>query len=451
MLLPSRSSLLFVGALSLSLLSAGCNSKPPRPTAPPPASALAADPDEDPPEQLYWPGWRGLNTSGIAKGREKLLAQWNLATDVRWKTPLPGRGNSSPVICGNHVLLTAALGEEAGSQLVVLSLDRRDGGLRWQTVVGKARGGTHAKNGFASASCVTDGKQVFASFGSAGLFAFDLATGQEQWRAELGELEHEWGGASSPVLWEGLVIQLADAATGSSIAAFDKATGERRWRTERESYGSWSTPVLVDATDAAGMPRQEFVVNGTGTKENGGGWVIAYDPAGGRELWRAQGTTEVVCPSAIVGGGQNSEVISNSGRNGPVFSIRPGGRGDVTKSNVNWQLPRGGAYVPTGIQYRHELFLLADGGVISCLDLRTGETEWRDRLQGNFTASLVAGDDKIFAANEAGTVYVVDAGETFNLLATNELDDKILATPAIARGQIFVRTETTMYCVGRAE
>src|SRR5262249_33244955 len=152
-------------------------------------------------------------------------------------------------------------------------------------------------------------------FGSAGLFAFELATGHPQWRQDLGSLEHQWGTASSPVLVGNLVIQLCDAAADSTLQAFDKATGRPAWRTPRNSSGSWSTPVLVDITDAAGQSRQELVVNGTGVDGAAGGSVIAYDPTNGKELWRVQGTTEVVCPTAIVGSGM---VISTSGRNGPI-------------------------------------------------------------------------------------------------------------------------------------
>ncbi len=342
-------------------------------------------------------------------------------------------------------IVTSAVGDGEGSQLVVCALDRHTGKLHWQAEAAKSTGSTHNKNGFASASVTTDGQQVFASFGSAGLFAFDLATGQQQWHADLGSLAHQWGSASSPVLVGNLVVQLCDSAADSGIRAFDKATGEQMWKTDRPSHGCWTTPVLLTARDASNQTRQELVVNGTGMDGAANGYVIAYDPEDGHELWRVQGTTDVVCPTAILAGGL---VISTSGRNGPIFAIRPGGSGEVTASNVAWKNPRGGAYVPTGVAYRNRLYTIADGGVMSCFNLATGEQVWRDRLKGTFSASLVAADGHIYAVNEYGVVYVVAAADEFQLLATNDMDERTLATPAIADGELFLRTETQLYCVG---
>ncbi len=222
---------------------------------------------------------------------------------IRWKAELPGRGNSSPVVWDDYVIITSAVGDGEGSQLVVCAFDRQTGKPHWQTEAAKASGSTHNKNGFASASVATDGQQVFASFGSAGLFAFDLSTGRQLWHAELGSLEHQWGSASSPVLVGNVVVQLCDSAAESNIRAFDKATGELIWKTDRPSHGCWTTPVLVTAHDASDQPRQELVVNGTGMDGAANGYVIAYDPTDGHELWRVQGTTDVVCPTAIVGSG----------------------------------------------------------------------------------------------------------------------------------------------------
>ena len=391
-----------------------------------------------------WPGWRGENTSGVS-AEKKLPLQWTSTRGIRWKAKVPGHGNSSPVVWDDYVLLTSAVGDGEGSQLAVCAFDRQTGKIRWQTDVAKSRGSTHNKNGFASASVATDGQQVFASFGGAGMYAFDLATGRQLWRAELGSLEHQWGSASSPVLVGNAIVQLCDSASESDIRALDKATGELIWKTNRPSHGCWTTPVLVSAHDSSGHPRQELVVNGTGMDGAANGYVIAYDPADGHELWRVQGTTDVVCPTAIVGSGL---VVSTSGRNGPIFAIRPGGSGDVTSTNVVWKLPRGGAYVPTGVAYRNRLYTVADGGVLSCLNLGNGELVWRDRLKGTFSASLVAADGHIYATNEYGVVYVFAAGDAFELLATNDMEDRTLATPAIADGEIFLRTESQLYCVG---
>jgi outer membrane protein assembly factor BamB len=419
----------------------GCNQKAPRAIDAQLVTMMAADPSEDPPSQLYWPGWRGTNTSGVSNDVDLPLL-WSGTSGIRWQVTVPGRGNSSPVVCGNHILLTSALDD---GTLEVYSFDRRNGASRWRTKAGVAKGATHAKNGHASASVATNGRQVFASFGSSGLFGLDVATGQELWHADLGQLEHQWGTASSPVLFGQLVIQLCESESNSSIAAFDQTTGQPVWRTSRASHGTWSTPVLVEATDAAGQARTELVINGTGADRAGNGLVIAYDPTSGKELWRARGTTDIVCPTAIVGGGL---VISTSGRNGPIMAIQPGGNGDVTATHVVWNHTRGGAYVPTGVAHGNRLFCLADGGVLNCFNLKTGESIWRQRLRGNFTASLILCAGRIYAVGEQGDVYVFAAADKFDMLATNSMGQRILSTPAIAVGDIFIRGEDSLCCIG---
>ncbi len=422
----------------------GCGQKIERSESAVALPAVAQDPLEQTEAADNWPGWRGSNTSGISADAG-LPTEWSTDRGIRWKQKVPGQGNSSPVVWGDQVLLTSALGDAEGSQLIVCSFNRHTGIPQWQADAGHARGSKHVKNGFASASVVTDGRQVFASFGSAGLFAFELATGHPLWQADLGSLEHQWGTASSPIVFDNFVIQLCDSSTDSDLKAFDKRSGWRVWRTERRSNGSWSTPVLVDAVDEAGRrPRQELIVNGTGTEGGRPGWVIAYDPNDGHELWRVSGTTDVVCPTAIVGGGL---AVSTSGRNGPIMAIKPGGNGDVTKTNVVWKYPHGGAYVPTGLAYRNRLYTVADGGAICSFNLGSGEPIWREHLKGSFTASLVAGDGHIYATDEYGVIYVLTAGDTFQIVATNDIQERILATPAIACGDLFLRTETQLYCV----
>jgi outer membrane protein assembly factor BamB len=431
--------------LSLLIAAPGCTKSVERSSSAVALPPVAHDEREQPASEENWPGWRGTNTSGVAAD-SALPVRWSTDSGIRWKQKIPGRGNSSPVIWGDHVLLTSALGAEEGSQLMVYSLDRRSGEQRWEAEASKSLGGTHPKNGFASASVTTDGKQVFASFGSAGLYAFDLQTGQRNWNAELGTLEHEWGSASSPALIGNLVIQLCDSAANSELKAFDKTSGELVWRTSRRSYGSWSTPVLVTATDDAGQTRPELIINGTGTS-SGNGEVVAYDPASGKELWTVRGTTEVVCPTAILG---SNLVVSTSGRNGPIIAIKPGGSGDVTKTNVVWKHPTGGAYVPTGVAYRNRLYTIADGGLLACFNLGDGEQIWRQRLKGSYTASLIAGAGQVYATDEYGVVHVFAAKDNFEPLASNDLQERTFATPAAVEGQLFLRTEDHLYCIGGA-
>lgn len=402
---------------------------------------MERDPLEDGASADRWPGWRGRNGSGIAPAGSPAV-HFSGSEGVGWKTAVPGEGNSSPVVWDEKIFLSTALEKTDPPTLAVLCFDRRDGRLLWQVEVGEAEGRSHVKNGYASASVATDGQRLFAFFGSTGLFCFDL-DGNELWRADLGNLDHIWGTAASPVLYGETVIQLCDSSEASYLAAFDKTTGEPLWRTPRPSSGCWTTPVLVEAT-FDGKPRTELVVNGGARRESDAWLVVAYDPADGRELWRVAGTTELVTPTTLVGGGL---VFSMSGRNGPIMAIRPGGSGDVTGSRVEWQTRRGGPYIPSGLCYRNRLYVLGDAGRITCYNAGSGESIWSHRFRGVFTASLVAADGRIYAIDERGTVYVVAAGDSFQLLAENDLDNGCLATPAIVGGDLLIRTETDLLLI----
>jgi outer membrane protein assembly factor BamB len=435
----ARSVLCCSGLLAAVTLGGGC--RPSLETSPGAVSwpALARDPAENGAQPGRWPGWRGLGSQGIASAGSPAV---NFAPDrsLRWKADIPGFGNSSPVVWDGLVLLTSSLDSTRPPTLVVIALDRHSGKLLWQSTAGQGAGSTHGKNGYASATVATDGTRIFAFFGSAGLFCFDVS-GKRLWRAGLGRLDKNWGTAASPVLYKKYVIQLCDSADHSYLAAFDRDTGRRVWYAPRASDGCWSTPVVVPAHSDHG-PRTELIVNGTG--DSSGGMVIAYDPDNGQELWRVRGTSEIVTPTILAGGGL---VFSTSGRNGPILAIRPGGSGDVTANRLVWKANRGGPYVPTGLVYRHRLYVLTDQGNLVSYDPGNGQRIWGTRLRGSFTTSLVAADGRIYAANEQGTFYVVAAADHFQLLATNRLDEQCLATPAIADGDLFVRTAGHLYCV----
>jgi len=390
---------------------------------------LKRDPAENGQDADCWPGWRGRNGSGIAPAGSP-ATQFSAGEGFRWKVEVPGQGNSSPVVWGNLVLLTSALDHTDPPTLAILAFDRSDGTELWRAEAGRATGRTHKKNGYASATVATDGRRIYAFFGGTGLFCYDFS-GKQLWQAELGDLDHQWGSAASPVLYDNLVIQLCDAQHVSYIAAFDKLSGQPVWRTERSSYGCWSTPVLVEAK-AGDSLRTELVVNGAASSEKDGRVIIAYNPNDGRELWRVRGTTNLVTPTPVTSG---NLVYCTSGRNGPTFAIRPGGTGDVTDTHVVWKQRRGGPYIPSAVAYRNRLYLVNDTGVLACYNAGDGTRIWRERLRGNFSSSLVAADGRIYAIGERGAVYVFAAADEFKLLAKNDLDEPCLATPAIADGE----------------
>jgi outer membrane protein assembly factor BamB len=342
------------------------------------------------------------------------------------------------------VLLTAEIAGDPVT-LVVLCYDRRTGELAWRYDAGTASGQTHRKNGYATPTVVTDGKRIYATFAGLGVHCLGLS-GERIWHVPLDRLDHEWGFASSPVLAGDALIQLCDGEQGSYLVALDRFDGRIRWRTPRDSSGCWATPVLMRSA-AGPEPRWELVVNGTGQSDGSQGYVIAYDPVTGVELWRVRGTTDIPCPSVIVG---DDLVVSTSGLNGPIIAIRPGGTGDVTESHVAWKLPWGGPYVPTGLIFQDRLFLLADGGVLRCHDVDSGEELWTQRLHRTYSASLIAGGNLLYAVSERGDVHVMEVGQVDRppkIVAVNRLRERCLATPAVARGELFIRTDTHLYSI----
>ena len=401
-----------------------------------------ADPLEAGKDTDNWPGWRGRNGAGVASGGAPPV-QFSPTNRVLWKIDVPGGGNSSPMIWGRYLVLTTALDTHPAT-LAVLCFDRTDGRQVWQADAGRAVGGTHVKNGYASATATTDGRHIFVFFGGAGLFCYDFS-GKQLWHEDLGPLEHMWGTASSPVCCDQRVIQLCDCNKGSYLAAFDKITGRELWRTPRPSGGCWSTPVLVDV-ESPGGSHAEIVVNGTNPASGPAGLVIAYAPEDGRELWRVEGTKDLVTPLPLVAGGL---VFSASGRNGPIMAIRPGGSGNVTHTRVVWNTHRGGPYIPSGVAYRGRLYFVADNGMVTCYNPGDGKSLWHGQLRGDFTSSLVAAEGRLYALSEQGTAYVFAAGdEKFQLLATNPLGETCYATPAIVDHKLYLRTQKHLYCFG---
>jgi outer membrane protein assembly factor BamB len=432
---------LLIGVVLCGAPSIGCHPIVDTPDMAMLASSLPTQANDEDNEAGQWPGWRGAGLHGVSS-QQNLPVEWDHASGVRWKVKVPGVGNSSPVVWNGRILLTSVVRIDDRDELALLCYERLSGKLLWQRELGAPAGRTHRKNGYASATVATDGRRVFASFGSRGLFCYDV-DGRRLWHVDLGGFEHEWGVASSPILHGNLVIQTCDGESESFIAAFSKSTGAIVWRMPRDSRRGWSTPALVEV-NRNGKLQFELVVNGTGSTNGAPGFVIGYDPQTGAELWKVRGTTDIPCPTAIVGSGL---VISSSGSNGPLMAIQPGGRGDVTHSHVVWQLPTGGPYVPTGLIYQDRLFTIADSGMAACHNVADGELLWKKRLRGTFSASLVAGDGNVYATSEQGDVHVLAAGDKFELLATNRLDESCFATPAIAHGEIYMRTAHHLVCI----
>ena len=402
---------------------------------------------------------------------------WNAPAgqNVLWKAPIEGLAVSSPIVWGDRVFVSTAVssdptatfrhglyGDVEPSKDVskhtwhLVALDKRTGTVLWDRVAheGTPKTKRHPKSSQASPTPVTDGRHVVVSFGSEGLYAYDVE-GKQLWKQDLGVLnagwfydpDYEWGIGSSPIIWNDLVIVQCDIQKQSFVAAFDVKTGKPVWRTSRDEIPSWATPTIYqDASHA------ELVTQGTN-------FIRGYDPKTGTELWRLSGNSEVTVPTPIV---TKDLIVVTNGYRGvqPIFAIKPGAKGDIslkgeaTKSEaIAWSSKRGGPYIPTPVIYGDYLYVCLNNGVLAAYDLQTGERAYQERLGGKggaFSASPVAGDGKIYLASEDGDVFVVKAGPTYELLATNPMGEVLMASPAISDGLLIVRGLKNLYAIGAA-
>ena len=383
----------------------------------------------------YWPGWRGPSAQGHVAG-SGYSDTWSDTENVLWKVGVPGRGNSSPIVWGDRIFLTTAY--DSGRRLAVLCYRRADGTLLWETPIpheGVERG--HRKNGHASATPVTDGKRVYASFGSHGLVGVDF-DGTVVWQRRLPSLDNYHGSAGSLILYGDTVILYQDHAGQSFVAAFDKGTGETRWWTDRQTRIGWGTPIVLRAGG-----RDELIVSSEDE-------VNAYDPRTGKPLWTATGNTFEVIPTPTVGHGL---VFCSSGRAGPTLAIRPGGTGDVTETHVTWRASRGSPFVPSTIIVGDQLYMINDmSSIVTSYEAKTGKLVFQGRLgrpqREGFSASPVAFDNKIFFTNDGGETFVLEAGPELELLHVNRLNAPTLASPALVDGRWYFRTDRELICIG---
>lgn len=415
-----------------------------------------------------WPQWRGPDSQGVSTERG-LPSDWNTSKNVKWKIPIAGRGHSSPIVWGKKIFLTTALDGEAipgrtagvthrlldGTDFVhpdavgadlkhtfkVICLDRDTGKILWERVAyeGPVHDSRHKKASFASSTPATDGKYVFAFFGTEGLYAYDY-NGKLLWKRDLGKLgTASVGYGVSPLLFGDLVIMQCDESGGQSfIAAFDKRTGKEAWRVARKVDVTWSSPVLVHTAT-----RTELV---TAAAEA----IIAYDPATGKELWRHKGLESNAVPTPVVS--RDLVVVTSGYPTKIALALRGGGSGDITgTSQLVWSYNKGTAYVPSPILYGDYVYLMTGNGSITCLDAKTGKVQYegaRVPKSITFMSSPVAFDGKILLTSEDGDTFLIKAGPVHEVLGTNTIGEPVYASPAIADGKIFIRGERTLYAIG---
>jgi hypothetical protein len=389
----------------------------------------------------YWPRWRGPSGQGVVR-TTGYPDRWSPTENVIWKTPVPGRGNSSPIVWGDRVFVTTAYDD--GARLSLLCFRRSDGRLLWEVFVPQQGvEHAHAKNGHASATPSTDGRRVYASFGTHGLLATDF-NGKIVWHRPVGRLDNYHGSAGSPVLYKDRVFLYQDhrgtESVRSFVAAFDAATGKPLWWTDRMATTGWGTPVVIRAGD-----RDELVVSSQRR-------VTAYDPGTGAELWSVGGMTFEVIPTPVVGHGL---VFCSAGRAGPTLAIRPGGTGDVTATHVAWSTPKGSPFVPSGLIAGEVLYLVNDmQSVVTAYEARTGALLFQGRLgearREGFSASPVLVDGKVYFTNDEGETFVLQAGREFKLLHVNQIGEPTFASPALVDGRWYFRTAASLIAVGQA-
>ena len=396
-----------------------------------------------------WPHWRGPQGTG-ASPELGLPQKWSATENVAWSVDLPSPGAATPIVWGETVYVTVS----EGDAVQLLALDRANGAARWKRAIGPASGHAHRKHNMATPSPVTDGARVYTMTGSGVLKALAAKDGRELWSrdltAEYGPFGLNWGYASSPLLLDGAlyvpVLHGMKTDAPSYVVSVDAATGKNRWKVERptpaiqESPDAYTTPTFVRAGG-----KVEIVVTG-------GDVVTAHDPASGKELWRSTGMNptndpwfRVVASPLAVG-----DLVIAPSRVRPMLALRAGGRGDVTTSHRAWSFDQG-PDIPTPATDGKYLYVVGDKGIVSCLELATGKVVYGPQriANGTYSASPVLADGKLYVVNEDGLTTVLKAGPAFEVLSENALSDTTLATPAVAGGQIFIRTAKKLYCLGR--
>lgn len=417
-----------------------------------------------------WPQWRGPAASG-SSSEQGLPVRWSDTENIAWKASLPGLGISSPIVSGNLVFVTSQAGTgavlpgprlvqganplEAGERplgkgptpgdgrvtFLVSAFDRGTGRRMWQFEL-PGEGplpSVHEKHNLASPSPVTDGERVYAWFATGQIAAVDLS-GKLVWKTNLGAtygaFEINWGHGSSPTIYRDLLILLCYHERASYLLALDSRTGAVRWKADAAAgVTSYSTPLVVETGGKA-----EIVVNSSAG-------VSGHDVSTGERLWHIEEPNRFPIPMPLFHDGL---IYTSRGyRSSPFMAVRPGGRGNVAGSHVAWRAPSGAPYVSSLVYHNGLIYMVGDVGVLTVIDATTGTRVHQERIGGVYSASPVAGDGKIFLLSEDGETVVVEAGRTPRILARNRLSARQLASPAIAGGRLFIRSDEVMYAIGK--
>jgi outer membrane protein assembly factor BamB len=433
-------------------------------------------------DPAHWPQWRGPFFNGVA--RTAAPVEFSDTKNIKWKIEIPGRGFSTPVIWGDRIYLTTAVptgktaqpapppeqaqnppaqnpsenpgggrrqgrgpGGGSGSgeeqKFVVMCLDKKTGKTIWERVAKTAtpHEGYHRQYGsFASNAPVTDGRYLYASFGSRGIYCYDL-NGKLIWEKDLGvqmRMRNQFGEGVAPALHGNLLIHPYDQESGSFVVALDKRNGKEVWRMDRDEGSAWSTPLIADLKG-----KKQVVISATRK-------VRAYDPENGKLIWECAGLGSNVIPHPTQ---HNDTVLVMSGHRDPkLMAVRLGREGDLTGSDaILWNQTRGTSYTASPVLHDNKFYSLTDNGMLSCFNATTGEPYYhQQRLPqpDTFKASPIAAGGNLYTASESGVVTVIKLGEKFEVVATNTLTDHMfVASPVVAEGEMFLRSKTHLFCV----
>ena len=388
--------------------------------------------------------WRGANGDGTC-AESALPLKWSTTENVLWKVALPDRGNSTPVIWGDKLFLTQAI-EKEGKRLL-LCFDKKTGKPLWDAgIIYREKELTHATNPCCAASPATDGERVIAFHASAGVFCYDM-DGKELWkRTDLGKQHHIWGNGTSPVISGDRVFLNFGPGPKTALMCFDKKTGKTLWQHDepggasgegdnKKWLGSWADPLPRRVGD-----HEELIMSWPGR-------VCAFDPATGKERWTSAGLNPLVYNSPLFIDGT---VIAFGGYNGMGLAVKAGGQGDVTDSQRVWHLPKVSQRIGSGVVKDGYHYILSDGGIAECRDLKNGAMVFQERLKGqNWSSLVLSADGLCYAANQIGDCFVFKAAPKFELLATNSLGEKIIGSIAVSDGRIYIRGYKNLWCIGK--
>lgn len=405
-----------------------------------------------------WHQWRGPAATGVATTGSPPV-EWSETKNVKWKTAIPGLGLSTPIIWEDTIFLTTAIGASAKGKgrfktlkagtpqnFVVIAVNKNSGKILWQktAVEQKPHEGAHGDASWASNSAITDGKLVFAHFGSNGLFCYDFA-GNLKWKKDLGNMRtrNGFGEGSSPALHGNTLVLNWDHEGESFITALDKTSGKQLWKVKRDEATSWSTPLIVEQNGAA-----QVIINATGMTRG-------YDLKTGTQIWQAKGMTVNTIPSPVYGDGVVYVMSGYRGNDLQAIDLAKA-KGDISDSDaVIWKYSRDTPYVPSPLLYGNELYMLkSNRAILACLDAKTGKLNYgTQRLPGirNVYASLVGAGNHVYILGRKGGAVVLKRGAQFEVVAENKLDDGFDASPAVVGNELFLRGRKNIYCISKTE